>query len=372
MSFLNSDLYQYYYSSYAWILCNFEYLAIKFQILSSCHVDFVIGNSNLKRIFSLIKDYYTMEKVLLSLAAITLLGSMMFLNNTTVVEDDSHTQFQAFKKQFNKKYGAQEDNYRYEVFRQTLAEVAAFNQAKGEEQMGITLFADLTHEEFQATYLTQIQETETLETVEYSAEGAADTLDWRTSGRVTDIKNQGQCGSCWAFSTTGVLEGFFHKTTGTLPSLSEQQLVDCAGILYGNLGCNGGMPSRALNYVKAKGITTEAAYPYKAVKGSCTTQGGSYKISGQNAVAASDAGLVGALQNHPVSVAVDATNWKNYVSGVFSDCDTALNHAVLAVGYGKDHYIVKNSWTTGWGEAGYIRLARANTCGVLNTMVVPV
>jgi len=81
--------------------------------------------------------------------------------------------------------------------------------------------------------------------------------------------------------------------------------------------------------------------------------------------------LVGALQQQPVSVAVDASNWKNYVSGVFSDCETALNHAVLAVGYGPDNYLVKNSWTTKWGENGYIRLARANTCGVLNTMVVP-
>jgi C1A family cysteine protease len=81
--------------------------------------------------------------------------------------------------------------------------------------------------------------------------------------------------------------------------------------------------------------------------------------------------LVGALQLHPVSVAVDATNWKNYVSGIFSDCATQLNHAVLAVGYASDHYVVKNSWTTSWGENGYIKLQRANTCGVHNTMVIP-
>jgi len=235
-----------------------------------------------------------MEKVLLSLAAIALLGSMMYLNTTTMVEDDSQAQFAAFKKQYNKKYGSQEDNYRYAVFRQTLADIAAFNQAKGEEIMGITLFADLTNEEFEATYLTQLQETETLEVAEVSAE-AADAIDWRAKGRVTDIKNQGQCGSCWAFSTTGVLEGFFHKQTGSLPNLSEQQLVDCAGILYGNLGCNGGMPSRALNYVKSKGLTTQTAYPYTAKQGKCTTDGGAFKNKGQQAVAATDAGLVGAL-----------------------------------------------------------------------------
>jgi cathepsin L len=174
-----------------------------------------------------------------------------------------------------------------------LKQIAAFNEYKGEEQMGVTLFSDLTDEEFQSTYLTQLNVPEEVDTVEaYNTENAPASLDWRTSGRVTDVKNQGQCGSCWAFSTTGVLEGFFHSTTGKLPSLSEQQLVDCAGILYGNLGCNGGMPSRALNYVKAKGLTTEAAYPYTAVKGNCQTQGGDFQISSHTAVDASDNGTL--------------------------------------------------------------------------------
>lgn len=187
--------------------------------------------------------------------------------------------------------------------------------------------------------------------------------------KVTAVKNQGQCGSCWAFSTTGVLEGFLAKNN-EVPSLSEQQLVDCSGILYGNLGCNGGMPSRALNYIKNKGATTDAAYPYKAVKGSCSVSSGEYKINGHSAVTASDAGLLAALQNGPVSVAVDATNWSAYITGTFNDCASQMNHAVLAVGYTSDHYIIKNSWTSAWGEDGYMMLARGNTCGVLNTMVV--
>jgi len=308
----------------------------------------------------------------LAVAALTLLGSVFFMNQPTLTnEEESRLLFSQYKRQYNKKYGA-EDDYRFQVFQQNLQQIAAFNQAKGEEQMGITLFADLTDEEFQSAYLTQINPTEAVEIVEFNTFNVPESLDWRKSGRVTPIKNQGQCGSCWAFSTTGVLEGFFHKTTGQLPDLSEQQLVDCSGILYGNLGCNGCMPSRALNYVKDKGITTQAAYPYKAVKASnCVTQGGAYKIKGQSQPAASHDGLVGALQLHPVSVAVDATNFKNYKTGIFSDCDTKLNHAVLAIGYGADHYIIKNSWTTGWGEDGYIRLAKGNTCGVYNTMVIP-
>jgi len=212
------------------------------------------------------------------LAAVTLLTSMMYLNtvsNTT--DEEARELFAAYKARFNKKYGA-EDDYRFQVFSDNLKQISAFNEAKGEEMMGITLFADLTDEEFVATYLTQLNtQDEQLEVLPMTPRlGAPDSLDWRTQGRVTPIKNQGQCGSCWAFSTTGVLEGFFHATQGTLPDLSEQQLVDCAGILYGNLGCNGGMPSRALNYVKAKGLTTQSAYPYKAVKGNCVTDGGAY------------------------------------------------------------------------------------------------
>jgi len=227
-----------------------------------------------------------MEKYLLTLSVVMLLGSLFLINKSVITMpgeggEDAKAQFAIYKSTFNKKYAGEEDTYRLAVFSQNLQQIAEFNAKKGEAQMGVTLFSDLTDEEFAETYLTKLVPiTSEVSPVLYSTFNAPDSLDWRSKGRVTPIKNQGQCGSCWAFSTTGVLEGFFHATTGTLPDLSEQQLVDCAGIIYGNLGCEGGLPSRALKYVKDKGITIQEVYPYKAVKGPCQTQGGTFKIKG--------------------------------------------------------------------------------------------
>lgn len=186
-------------------------------------------------------------------------------------------------------------------------------------------------------------------------------IDWTAKNGVSPVKNQGSCGSCWAFSTTGVLESEA-KIQGHTVSLSEQQLVDCSGS-YGNHGCNGGWPSSALNYVKDHGLATESEYPYKAATGSCKKNGGSFKISSY--VSASGCtGLANAIHSKPVSVTVDAANWSHYSGGVFANCGTSINHAVLLVGIVGGDWKIKNSWGTGWGEHGFIRLKDGNTCGV--------
>jgi len=135
------------------------------------------------------------------------------------------------------------------------------------------------------------------------------------------------------------------------------------------------MPSRALNYVKRNGITTQDAYPYTAVQGTCAIKGGAYKANGHVALDTTEEALIAQLQIQPVSVTVDATNWKYYdpsTEEIFSDCETTLNHAVLAVGYTGDYLKIKNSWSPSWGKAGFIHLKRgANTCGVWNNNVVP-
>lgn len=143
-------------------------------------------------------------------------------------------------------------------------------------------------------------------------------------------------------------------------------MVDCAGIVYGNLGCNGGNPINALSYVIKKGLTTETAYPYKGKDQACKIQGGSYKTTGKYA-SNTCAKLTANINTQPTSVAVDATNWSFYKSGIFSNCKANLNHAVLATGYDSDNnWIIKNSWGTAWGEKGYITLKTGNTCGVCN------
>ena len=210
--------------------------------------------------------------------------------------------------------------------------------------MGINQFTAMTEEEFVQTYLDPKPEF-TGKVDDAMAPINAD-IDWTTKGVVTPVKNQGQCGSCWAFSATGVMESAA-KLKGQTVSLSEQQLVDCSGS-YGNHGCNGGWPSSALNYVKDHGLASEAEYPYKAITAACSKTGGSFKITSQSS-ASGCTGIQNALQGKPVSVTVDATNWSKYASGVFNNCGASINHAVLGVGVVGGNWKIKNSWGTGWG-----------------------
>jgi C1A family cysteine protease len=144
--------------------------------------------------------------------------------------------------------------------------------------------------------------------------------------------------------------------------LSEQQLVDCSGT-YGNHGCNGGFNYNGLAYIKDRGITTSAAYPYTAKTQTCQTQGGAYHISNY-ASAKGCPGIQDAVQGRPIGVSADATNWNKYTSGIFNNCATNINHDIMLVGYTSTYWKIKNSWGTGYGEQGYIRLAPGNTCGI--------
>lgn len=237
--------------------------------------------------------------------------------------------------------------------------------------MGFTKFMDLTTAEFKEKYLSTKVPAKSGNVKVLSTANLATDVDWRQKGAVTGVKDQGQCGSCWSFSTTGALEGLSFLSGHGLQSFSEQQLVDCSGS-YGNQGCNGGLMDDAFQYVQANGITTEDAYPYTAVDGTCQTQGGAFKNGGYQDVPQGDVDqLAAAVNGRPVSIAVDAENWQMYSSGVFSDCNDSLDHGVLLVGYSSDYWIVKNSWAESWGENGYIRLARGNTCGLANSASYP-
>jgi len=182
------------------------------------------------------------------------------------------------------------------------------------------------------------------------------------------VKNQGGCGSCWAFSAVSAAEAYFATVKGQKGlDLSEQQLVDCS---KANYGCNGGWPDKALSWVAANGLTTQSAYPYAGRDQTCKTSTGAYKISSVQKVTASAASLQSAINQRPVSVCVDASKWSQYSSGVMSSCGTSRNHAVTAFGYTSSYWKIKNSWGTGWGESGYIRLAMGDTCGVTKEAVL--
>ena len=260
-----------------------------------------------------------------------------------------------------------EEKYRERVFAENVAKIEAHNAQNSGYEMGVNQFTHLTQEEFVETFLGTVILTSDV-AVDESFVSVGDT-NWVSAGAVTGVKNQGSCGSCWAFSATGAIESFWKISHGSLPSLSEQQLVDCSAS-YGNHACQGGLMDNAFKYARDHGLTTEAAYPYKAVKQNCATNSGSYKISGYTDVSGCT-NLANAITGRPLSVAVDATNWSPYKSGVFNNCKTTLNHGVLLVGITDSYWLVKNSWGTSWGESGYIRVARGNTCGICNQPSFP-
>ncbi|NXW09574.1 CATS protein, partial [Fregetta grallaria] len=212
-----------------------------------------------------------------------------------------------------------------------------------------------------------------------------DTVDWREKGCVTDVKNQGACGSCWAFSAVGALEAQVKLKTGKLVSLSAQNLVDCS-TMYGNKGCSGGLMTSAFQYIiDNEGIDSDDSYPYTAQNGTCQYNASTRAATCSKYVElpeADEAALKDAVANvGPVSVAIDATQptFFLYRSGVYDDprCTQEVNHGVLVIGYGtlndKDYWLVKNSWGVSFGDEGYIRMSRnhANHCGIASYASYP-
>jgi len=264
--------------------------------------------------------------------------------------------------------------------------VAELNEKHaGHATFTLNHLGDLTHEEYKATLRPIPADTISKATKDMIAAelppwvNVPASKDWRDSNAVTPVKDQGQCGSCYSFSTSGALEGACAIKTGKLVSLSEQQIMDCSWI-YNNFGCEGGMYDRAFYYIMQNGgLDTEASYPYtgqeshkckfteKSVGGTVTNF---YYVKQED----EDALTTVLAVKGPVSVAINAAlrSFQFYETGVYDEptCDDNLDHAVLAVGYGtengKDYFLVKNSWGTSWGEAGYIKMRRnaGNQCGI--------
>jgi KDEL-tailed cysteine endopeptidase len=306
-----------------------------------------------------------------------------------------------WKVAFNKEYvDLQEESYRFLQFLKNWEFINEHNQAGYNYTLGMNQFSDLNVEEFQYHVHGHqngcLQRRDPKPTFKYDPKPASlqfganpDAVDWtNVNGQsyVTAVKDQGQCGSCWAFSSTGSLESRYaiaNKQTGNaITTLSEQELVDCSKA-QGNQGCNGGLMDDAFKYVqKANGLCSESEYKYTARDGTCKASscGTHYDAikSFTDVKSNSESSLETAVVAGPVSVAVDAmgTTWQFYKSGIVDGhCGVMLDHGVLAVGYGisgsEKYWKVKNSWGPSWGMKGYILLCKdcgkngdAGECGI--------
>ncbi|CAG9855678.1 unnamed protein product [Phyllotreta striolata] len=287
-----------------------------------------------------------------------------------------------FKVTYNKKYKtSREEQRRFKAFKKNIREITNHNTRfkKGLEtfEKGLTVFADLTKNQFDKKYGFNLFKPKTMivytSTHRHNKSASTEYFDWREKGAVTPIKDQGICGSCWIFSAIGMLEGYNLLKTGQLISLSEQNVVDC----FSSSSCKGGFPVDAIHYVKENGISTAADYPYRQTQDKC--KGNVPRITidfeGFNTLNVTEDGLKKLLIKFgPLGISLYVSGvWRLYKRGVWyqKECSDNINHAVILVGYGtengEDYWLIKNSWGKSWGEDGYIKIARnrhENYCGL--------
>lgn len=339
-----------------------------------------------------------------------------FLNET-----DIWTHFSLFQSWYDKRYSTfVEMEQRFNIFKENLNKIVNHNiNKKSTFKMAINEFADLTADEFKRKYInggfknykstsstsstgSQQQSTKksTKQTTKQSSQNFTSCsiftgtkrlipfhFDWRDNNAVTPVKDQGQCGSCWSFSTTGALEGAWAIKTGHLVSFSEQQLVECSSS-YGNQGCSGGLMDNGFKYAIDNGMCTEETYPYTHTDtNKCHSCQVVARFSGCADVEANNQLVLReAVATGPVSIAIEADTeyFQFYSSGVLTEtkCGTNLDHGVLIVGYGTEngikYWLVKNSWGETWGDEGYIKIARSEStndpgvCGIAMSASFPI
>merc|ERR1712130_589023 len=357
------------------------------------------------------KQHNTMNKLIL-VALLAVLGHVMAQSHIVIpqranskgvpmplTEVEYQTLFNKFVHKYERMYATKdESDKRFVIFKKNVEKARFYNYMINDNVYGVTKFSDMNEEEFKGRYLmkqtitpsqarAQLQGASVATVTKEQVVNAPDNVNWVDQGAVTPVKNQGACGSCWAFSTTGNVEGQWFLKTKQLVSLSEQNLVDCDHTCDPkdkstcDGGCNGGLMWLAYQYIiNNGGIDTEDSYPYEGIDDTCRFKNSTVgaKVTGWEMLPTDEDKLAAWLAtNGPVSVAINA-EWLQFYFGGISDpmwCNPEnLDHGVLIVGYGvgktwlgaeKPYWLVKNSWGSSWGEAGYFKIARGgNKCGI--------
>jgi C1A family cysteine protease len=295
--------------------------------------------------------------------------------------------FTEFRSKFNKHYPTfDEFSKRYKIFTDNVQFIDKHNSDFTQNfTLGINQFTDMTVQEFKSrNNLGLLKLSSFCEQYKKDSTIPTDSIDWRKNGAVSSVKDQGQCGSCWSFSSTGAIEGAWYLKKGELFNLSEQQLVDCAnGMQYRSHGCNGGQMDGAFQYVMLNGQCSDSDYPYESgvtkEAGDCDICDPVVYLSTCYDVPPNDQNILKqAVFKQPVAIAIEADTmyFQSYKSGVLdsSECGTNLDHGVLIVGYGEENgqkfWLVKNSWSESWGEDGYVKISRSDSsndpgiCGI--------
>nr|AHA62778.1 RCR3-like cysteine protease [Mirabilis jalapa] len=330
---------------------------------------------------------------LLCLSLVLVLGHWAFQASSARPLDHEQVSMRERHEQWMARHGREykddiEKEKRFQIFKENVKRIEEFNRGSGNGKksytLGVNAFTDLTNEEFKAIYANNKWKPSNIsnsQKTSFSYDGdladVPSSMDWRTMGAVTGIKDQGPCGCCWAFAVVAAVEGLNAIKTQNLESLSEQQLLDCNGR---HMGCDGGYLDTAFDYIKeSQGLTTESEYPYhKGPMQQCMvqtdqSQTNTVSITGYK-IAENEVEMMKAVSQQPIAVRIDASdeNFAAYNGSIFNGpCGTDLDHEVALIGYGTDdatgydYWLLKNSWGTSWGENGFMRIVRGqNLCGI--------